>query len=67
MQLHKPLHALGYYLNPSIPYDYYFDPGSDIKFGLYMCLEWMILEVSDRKKIDVQLEKFKQAKGLFGI
>ena len=27
----------------------------------------MILEVSDRKKIDVQLEKFKQAKELFGI
>ena len=27
----------------------------------------MILEVSDRKKIDVQLEKFKRAKELFGI
>ena len=45
MQLHRPLHAAGYYLNPSIHYD----------------------QVSDRKKIDVQLEKFKQAKGLFGI
>ena len=27
----------------------------------------MVAEVSDRKKIGVQLEKFKQAKGLFGI
>lgn len=27
----------------------------------------MVPEVSDRKKIDMQLEKFKQAKGLFGI
>ena len=44
-----------------------FDPGSDTKLGLYMCLQRMVPEVSDRKKIDVQHEKFKQAKGLFGI
>lgn len=67
MQLHRPLHAAGYYLNPSIHYDPSFDPGSDIKLGLYTCLQRMVPEVSDRKKIDVQLEKFKQAKGLFGI
>ena len=67
MQLQKPLHAAGYYLNPSIHYDPYFDLGSNIKFGLYMCLQRMVPKVSDRKKIDVQLEKFKQVKGLFGI
>ena len=67
MQLQKPLHAAGYYLNPSIHYDPYFDPGSNIKLGLYACLQRMVPEVSDRKKIDVQLENFKQAKGLFGI
>ncbi|XP_050292606.1 uncharacterized protein LOC126733355 [Quercus robur] len=67
MQLHRPLHAAGYYLNPSIHYDPSFDPGSDIKLGLYMCLQRMVPEVSDRKKIDMQLEKFKQANGLFGI
>ncbi|XP_065624479.1 uncharacterized protein LOC136065340 [Quercus suber] len=67
MQLHRPLHAEGYYLNPSIHYYPSFDPSSDIKLGLYTCLQRMVLEVSDRKKIDVQLEKFKQAKGLFGI
>ncbi|KAL4598585.1 hypothetical protein ACB092_11G069200 [Castanea dentata] len=37
------------------------------KFGLYMCLQQMVPEVSDRKKIDVQLENFKLANGLFGI
>ena len=67
MQLHRPLHAAGYYLNPSIHYDPSFDPGSNIKLGLYTCLQRMVPEVSDRKKIDVQLENFKQAKGLFGI
>ena len=67
MQLHRPLHAAGYYLNHSIHYDPSFEPGSDIKLGLYSCLQRMVPEVSDRKKIDVQLEKFKQAKGLFGI
>ena len=67
MQLHRPLHAAGYYLNPSIHYDPSFEPGSDIKLGLYTCLQRMDPEFSDRKKIDVQLEKFKQAKGLFGI
>ena len=67
MQLHKPWYAAGYYLNPSIHYDPYFDPSSDIKLGLYTCLQRMVPEVSDRKKIDVQLEQFKQAKGLFAI
>ena len=61
------LPVAGYYLNPSIHYDPSFEPGLDIKLGLYMCLQRMVPEVSDRKKIDVQLEKFKQAKGLFGI
>ena len=42
MQLYKPLHAVGYYLNPSIHYDPYFDPGSDIKLGLYTCLQQMV-------------------------
>ena len=54
-------------MNPSIHHDPSFDPGSDIKLGLYTCLQRMVSEVSDRKKIDVQLEKFKQVKGLFGI
>ena len=67
MQLHRSLHAATYYLNPSIHYDPYFDPSSDIKLGLYMCLQRMVPEVNDGKKIDIQLEKFKQAKGLFGI
>ena len=61
------MHAARYYLNPSIHHDPSFDPGSDIKLGLYTCLQRMVSEVSDRKKIDVQLEKFKQVKGLFGI
>ena len=61
------MHATGYYLNPFIHYDPSFDPGSNIKLGLYTCLQRMVSEVSDKKKIDVQLEKFKQVKGLFGI
>ncbi|KAM4087712.1 hypothetical protein ACB094_07G016200 [Castanea mollissima] len=40
---------------------------NNVQKRLYTCFQRMVPEVSDRKKIDVQLEKFKQAKGLFGI
>jgi len=67
LQLHRPLHAAAYYLNPHYHYNLNFKVNANIKIGLYQCLEKMVLNANERFKIDLQLESFKYAKGLFGI
>ena len=64
---HKPLHAAAYYLNPHYHYNPNFKVNANIKIGLYQCLERMVPNANERCKIDLQLESFKDAKGLFGI
>jgi len=67
LQLHRPLHAAAYYLNSHYHYNPNFKVNANIKIGLYQCLERMVPNASERCKIDLQLESFKDAKGLFGI
>ncbi|XP_047340886.1 uncharacterized protein LOC124944626 [Impatiens glandulifera] len=66
IQLHKPLHAAGYYLNPQYHYSCDFKSNFQIKKGLYSCIERMITDENMINKIDSQLESFKNARGLFG-
>jgi len=54
-------------LNPHYHYNPNFKVNANIKIGLYQCLERMVPNASERCKIDLQLESFKDAKGLFGI
>ncbi|XP_028092495.1 uncharacterized protein LOC114292681 [Camellia sinensis] len=67
-QLHRPLHAAGFYLNPEF---FYKDPRAakhkEIVSGLYQCISRLIpvLEVQD--KVTADLKKYENAKGLFGI
>jgi hypothetical protein len=67
LQLHRPLHAAAYYLNPHYHYNPNFKVNANIKIGLYQCLEKMMPNASERCKIDLQLKSFKNVKGLFGI
>ncbi|KAL6578942.1 hypothetical protein OROMI_009158 [Orobanche minor] len=67
VQLHQPLHAAAYYLNP----DYYYtnpnvENDNEVSLGLYNCLQRMVNEdVQD--KIGDQLEIYKRWEGLFGL
>jgi hypothetical protein len=63
----RPLHAAAYYLNPHYHYNPNFKVNANIKIGLHQCLEMMVPNASERCKIDLQLESFNDAKGLFGI
>ncbi|XP_057755663.1 uncharacterized protein LOC130974835 [Arachis stenosperma] len=50
-QLHRPLHAAAYYLNPH----YHYEPNfmvddADIKIGLYSCLKKLVPNQEERKK-----------------
>ncbi|KAL6505934.1 hypothetical protein OROHE_023313 [Orobanche hederae] len=67
LQLHRPLHAAGYYLNPRFHYDDNFKADTEVKVGLYKTIERMYPNIETRIKIDEQLEKFRRADGLFGM
>lgn len=66
-QLHRPLHAAGYYLNPQFHYSPSFKADYEVKRGLYDCLERMTGgDIDEISKIDAQLEDFKNKKKFFG-
>ncbi|XP_028753001.1 uncharacterized protein LOC114712623 [Neltuma alba] len=66
LQLHRPLHAAAYFLNPKFHYDEKFNADQEVYFGLYETIERMIPDRKTRFLVDQQLEAFKSAKGLFG-
>uniref|UniRef100_A0A803KPS5 DUF659 domain-containing protein n=1 Tax=Chenopodium quinoa TaxID=63459 RepID=A0A803KPS5_CHEQI len=66
-QLHKPLHAAAYFLNPQFQYKPDFQANADIKIGLYNCLQRMVSDPDERMMIDLQMDAFKNAKELFGL
>ncbi|KAH6837925.1 hypothetical protein C2S53_000394 [Perilla frutescens var. hirtella] len=66
-QLHRPLHAAGYFLNPSI---YYKDPEQvscqEVEDGLYECIKRLSLNIDIEDLIIDELDAYKNASGLFG-
>ncbi|XP_030931017.1 uncharacterized protein LOC115956884 [Quercus lobata] len=66
LQLHKPLHAAAYFLNPKFHYDLNFVANEEVRVGLYEVIERMCPTTLERCRIDLQLEKFDKAEGLFG-
>ncbi|XP_019415421.1 PREDICTED: uncharacterized protein LOC109326944 [Lupinus angustifolius] len=66
-QLHRPLHVVGYYLNPMLHYAPGFKAGYEVKLGMYDCLRRMVGgDIEIIKKVDTQLEDFKGRKKFFG-
>ncbi|XP_058726517.1 uncharacterized protein LOC131597875 [Vicia villosa] len=66
-QLHRPLHAAGYCLNPMLHYKPNFKADNEIKQGMYACLKRMMGgDMNMVNEIDGQLEDFKSKKGFFG-
>ncbi|XP_020203984.2 uncharacterized protein LOC109789440 [Cajanus cajan] len=67
-QLHRPLHAAAYYLNPHFHYDPNFrDDDVEVKQGLYNCMTRLVSDLNERSKIGTQLAEFHYARGLFGL
>ncbi|KAL6502448.1 hypothetical protein OROHE_024453 [Orobanche hederae] len=67
-QLHQPLHAAGYYLNPE-----FFYSGSDVTQveevmkGFYAALQRLVPSHEEQDKITDQMSLYQNAEGLFGI
>ncbi|XP_059658347.1 uncharacterized protein LOC132304614 [Cornus florida] len=66
-QLHQPLHAAAYFLNPQFQYSPSFHLDADVKMGVYKCLQRMVPDSNERLKIDCQMDTFKAARWLFGL
>jgi hypothetical protein len=64
-QLHQPLHAAGYYLNPQFRYEENFSNVCEVKKGLYDCMDRM-MPFDDRLKADIQLDMYDKCMGDFG-
>ncbi|XP_022156081.1 uncharacterized protein LOC111023053 [Momordica charantia] len=66
-QLHRPLHAAGYYLNPSLFYDnkerIMQDP--EVMDGLIKVIERLIPSIDDQVQCSIELELYNEAKGMF--
>ncbi len=67
-QLHRPIHAAGYFLNPQYHYRAQFgeDQTGEVKDGLYECLERMVPNETQQLEIHKQINSFTRATGTFG-
>ncbi|RVX13588.1 hypothetical protein CK203_010298 [Vitis vinifera] len=65
-QLHRPLHAAGYYLNPQLRYGDKFSNVDEVRKGLFECMDKM-LDYQKRLKADIQLDSYDQAMGELGV
>ncbi|KAL6523730.1 hypothetical protein OROGR_017333 [Orobanche gracilis] len=67
-QLHRPLHAAGYYLNPA----YYYKNGevekdAEVKEGLFSCIKRLSRDEKEEVEIHNELVLYTKALKLFGI
>uniref|UniRef100_A0A0R0FNV4 DUF659 domain-containing protein n=1 Tax=Glycine max TaxID=3847 RepID=A0A0R0FNV4_SOYBN len=67
LQLHSNLHAASFYLNPKFDNAKNYDPDTEVLMGLYETIEKMIPDRRTRFLVDQQLDRFRTAKGLFGM
>ncbi|XP_028062825.1 uncharacterized protein LOC114266138 [Camellia sinensis] len=68
VQLHRPLHAAGYYLNPEY---FYANPNiekdKEVMSGLYKCMQRLVPSNKTQDKVCAELTTYKKADGLFGM
>ncbi|RZC56751.1 hypothetical protein C5167_015603 [Papaver somniferum] len=65
-QLHSPIHAAGYYLNPGLFYfkDFYAD--DKVKAGLLCCIVRIVEDEREQDLIASQFDEYRNASGAFG-
>ncbi|XP_019077642.1 uncharacterized protein LOC109123148 [Vitis vinifera] len=67
IQLHRPLHAAGYFLNPEIFYDKpEIEHDVEIMSDLYKCILRLTRDPTKQEKVVAEVSLFTNAQGLFG-
>ena len=65
--LQRPIHAVTLFLNPSYAYSSNFDFDGEVMEGLLRCVERMVPDVETNRAISVEMEMYREARGLFGF
>ncbi|XP_077226238.1 uncharacterized protein LOC143859407 [Tasmannia lanceolata] len=66
-QLHSPLHAAGYFLNPALFFTLTFSRHSEVSRGLLACITRLVPDEGTQDLITNQIEDYREAKGMFGM
>ncbi|KAJ9558023.1 hypothetical protein OSB04_012637 [Centaurea solstitialis] len=66
-QLHRDLHASGYFLNPRFRWFNDFSNHSDITRGLFACVERLVKDDVMYSKIEEQINEYENRQGLFFV
>eukprot|EP00261_Vitis_vinifera_P035317 XP_019076560.1 PREDICTED: uncharacterized protein LOC104879951 [Vitis vinifera] len=67
IQLHRPLHAAGYFLNPEFFYDKpEIEHDAEIMSDLYKCILRLTRDPAKQEKVVAEVSLFTNAQGLFG-
>nr|CAN67667.1 hypothetical protein VITISV_041109 [Vitis vinifera] len=67
IQLHRPLHAVGYFLNPKFFYDKpEIEHDAEIMSDLYKCILRLTRDPAKQEKVVAEVSLFTNAQGLFG-
>ncbi|RVW72086.1 hypothetical protein CK203_054783 [Vitis vinifera] len=67
IQLHQPLHAVGYFLNPEFLYDKQeIEHDTEIMSDLYKCILSLIRVPIKQEKVVAEVSLYTNARGLFG-
>ncbi|CAN6687127.1 unnamed protein product [Malus baccata var. baccata] len=64
-QLHQPLHAAGYYLNPQFRYEDDFLATDKVVNGLFACMDRILWKGKEREEADCQLDLYNDKRGPF--
>ncbi|KAI3990267.1 hypothetical protein MKX01_037606 [Papaver californicum] len=65
-QLHSPIHAAGYYLNPGLFYFKDFFADNEVKAGLLCCIVRIVEDKREQDLIASQFDEYRKAGGTFG-
>ena len=65
--LHRPIHAVGIYLNPTFSYPCRFVFDAEIMDGFLSCVQKMMQSPEQRIEISKQIETYRMAGGTFGF
>ncbi|CAN6440829.1 unnamed protein product [Victoria cruziana] len=57
-QLHRPLHAAAYYLNPAIKYQPNFKKNREVEYGILDCIDVLVADPKERNVVHAKIHTY---------
>ncbi|CAN6451101.1 unnamed protein product [Victoria cruziana] len=65
-QLHRPLHAAAYYLNPAIKYQPDFKKDREVEYGILDCIDVLVADPKERDAVHSEIHTYDNCIGVIG-